>query len=305
MHEKWPIAYQKMGLLEFQERFPEERECYDYLAKVRFPKGFFCPRCGSSTAGKVATRGLWQCKTCRAQVSITAGTMFHRTRTPLRQWFWAIFLVAKDKRGHSALQLSKELNIPYARAWLMIHKIRSAMAHRDLQYKLDGIVEMDETYFGSPDRGKRGRSTRRTKAIVAVGVTGDNKPRFAKIATVRRLDSRTVKAFARPNIAKGSMIRTDGLNIYRGLAKIGFSHQPTVNPGKADGDLLHWTHVIISNAKAFILGTFHGLGKKHLQDYLNEFCYRFNRRYRDAELFDRLLLACASAPHKSYDELTE
>lgn len=294
-----------MGLLEFQARFPEEQECYKYLAKVRFPKGFLCPRCGSSISGKVATRGLWQCKTCRAQVSVTAGTMFHRTRTPLRQWFWAIFLVAKDKRGHSALQLSKELNIPYARAWFMVHKIRYAMAYRDLRYPLDGIVEMDDTYFGAPDPGKRGRSTRRTKALVIVGVTEDNRPRFAKIKTVGRLDARSVKAFAQPNIARGSVIRTDGLNIYRCLAKLGFSHQPTVTPGKTNGDLLHWTHIIISNAKAFVLGTFHGLGKKHLQNYLDEFCYRFNRRYHELELFDRLLLACALAPPRTYDELTE
>ncbi len=305
MPEKWPIAYQKMGLLEFQTRFPGENECCKYLAKVRFPKGFLCPRCGSSASGGITTRGLWQCKRCRAQVSVTAGTMFHRTRTPLRQWFWAIFLVAKDKRGHSALQLSKELNIPYARAWFMMHKIRSAMAYRDLRYQLEGRVEMDDTYFGAPDPGKRGRSTRRTKALVAVGLTENNNPRFVKIKTVRRLDARSVKAFAISSIVRGSTILTDGLRVYRCLAKRGFSHRPTVTSGKTNGDLLHWTHIITSNAKAFVLGTFHGLGKKRLQNYLDEFCYRFNRRHHESELFGRLLLACVAAPPKTYDELTE
>jgi transposase-like protein len=221
----------------------------------------------------------------------------------LIQWFWAIFLVARDKRGHSALQLSKELNISYDRAWLMLHKIRAAMAHRDMMYKLNGTVEMDEAYFGAPDRERRGRATRRAKAIIAVGLTEDEKPRFIKINTIKRLDSRSVKAFAVSGIAKGSKIRTDGLQVYRSLIKRGYFHEATVTSGK-NKRLLHWTHVIISNAKAFVTGTFHGLAKKHLQQYLDEFCYRFNRRHREAELFDRLLLACAGAPPKTYDELT-
>lgn len=181
MPEKHKIAYTTMGLLDFQARFPVEHECYEYLVRIRFPGGFLCPRCGSSEAGTILTRNLWQCKKCRAQISVTAGTMFHRTRTPLHHWFWAIFLVAKDKRGHSAVQLSKELNIPYDRAWLIMHKIRDAMSYRDSLYRLDGTIEMDDAYFGAPDTGRRGRSTRRVKALVAIGVTDDNKPRFAKI----------------------------------------------------------------------------------------------------------------------------
>lgn len=304
MAEKQPIAYNTMGLLEFQARFPGERECYDYFMKMRFSEGFLCPQCGSSTFGSIVTRNLWQCKNCRSQISVTTGTMFHRTRTPLQYWFWAIFLTAKDKRGHSALQLSKELDISYDKAWLMVHKIRAAMAYRDTLYRLDGIVEMDDAYFGAPAPGKRGRGTRRAKAIVAIGLTKDNKPRFVKIQTIKRLDARSVKAFATSGIARGSIVRTDGLHVYRCLSELGFSHEATVASDKVNGGLLHWVHIVISNAKAFMTGTFHGLDDKHIQRYLDEFCYRFNRRYREAELFDRLLLACASAPSVTYDELT-
>jgi len=304
MLEKRPIAYHTMGLLEFQSRFPEDRECYEYLKKIRFPREFLCPRCGSSASGSIITRDLWQCKGCRAQVSVTARTMFHRTRTSLRHWFWTIFLVAMDKRGHSALQLSKELNIPYNRAWLMLHKIRVAMAYRDKLYQLDGTVEMDEAYFGAPDPGRKGRSTRRVKALVAIGLTEDNRPRFIKIQTIKRLDARCVKGFAISQIAQNSTIRTDGLHVYRCLANLSFSHEATVASGKAKGDLLHWVHIIVSNAKTFVTGTFHGLAEKHIQRYLDEFCYRFNRRHREAELFDRLLLACATALPITYDELT-
>ena len=303
MPEKRPLAYTSMSLLEFQERFPTDRDCYDYLLSMRFPDGFTCPQCGSALSGKMSTRGLWQCKDCRAQVSLTAGTMFHRTRTSLRLWFWAIFLVARDKRGHSALQFSKGLGIPYDRAWLMLHKIRSAMAHRDSRYQLSGVVEMDEAYFGAPDRERKGRGTRRVKALVAVSVTADGKPRFAKIQKVTRLDARRVKRFSADGIEPGSCIRTDGLNIYRCLSKR-YAHEPVVATGKPKDQLLKWVHVVISNAKAFITGTFHGLDGKHIQRYLDEFCYRFNRRYREAELFDRLLAACAGAPPLTYDELT-
>jgi transposase-like protein len=303
MPQKRQIAYKKMGLLEFQTMFPGEGDCYDYFAHLRFPNGFVCPRCESSITGTVATRGLWQCKRCRLQSSVTAGTMFHRTRTPLRQWFWAIFLVARDKRGHSALQLAKELDISYERAWLMMHKIRAAMAYRDIQYTLNGTVEMDEAYYGAPDPGRRGRSTRRTKAIVAVSVTDNNKPRFVKIQTIKRLDGRAVKAFALSRIARGSTIRTDGLHAYRCLTRFGFSHDPAVTSKKARKKHLRWIHIVISNAKAFVTGTFHGLDSKHLQRYLDEFSYRFNRRQHERELFDRLLLACASAPCTTYDEL--
>jgi len=295
-----------MGLLEFQTRFPSEQECREYLAGIRFPSSPSCPRCGSPLMGSVRTRGLWQCKvkTCRVQTSVTAGTMFHRTRTPLHLWFWTVFLVAKDKRGHSALQLSKELNIPYARAWLMLHKIRDAMAQRDALYRLDGVVEMDEAYFGGPDSGKRGRGTRRAKAIVALGLREDGKPRFVKMRKVRRLDTRSVNAYARAGIARGSTIRTDGLNVYNELSTRGFRHEATIAPGRGKDDVLHWTHTIISNAKAFISGTFHGLDDQHIQSYLGEFCYRFNRRHREPELFDRLLTACVTAPPMTRDELT-
>jgi transposase-like protein len=235
---------------------------------------------------------------------VTAGTLFHKSRTSLRKWFWAILLVACDKRGHSALQLSKELGIPYVRAWLMLHRIRTAMANRDARYRLSGIVEIDEAYFGAPDPGRRGRGTRRAKAIVALGLRATGKPSFLKIQTVKRLDARSVKAFAEVAISPGRTIRTDGLNVYSSLSKHGFQHEATVAPGKTKDDVLHWTHTIISNAKTFIAGTFHGLPEKNIQRYLDEFCYRFNRRHREPELFDRLLLACVMAPAMTRDELT-
>lgn len=305
MASNYRLAYRSMSLIDFQQRFPDEAACRAYLMDLRFTAGICCPFCASSRIGTVASRGLLQCKICRKQFSPTSGTCFHRTRTTLKEWFWALFLVAKDKRGHSALQLSKELGIPYARSWYILQKLKMAMMHRDAQYRLSGTIELDEAYFGKPDReGGRGRKTRRSKALVAVSVSPDGKPLFAKIQVVQRLDSRFVQAFAQRSFEPGSQIKTDGLTIYNILAK-DYGHLPEIAKHKPKDALLHWVHIVISNAKAFIDGTFHGLESKHIQRYLSEFCYRFNRRYREDELFDRLLAACITAPPKSYDELTE
>ena len=294
-----------MSLLDFQRRFSDEADCLCYLMDIRSIRGFRCPQCKSADIGTIATRHLLQCKTCRRQFSVTSGTCFHGTRTTLLEWFWAIFLVAKDKRGHSALQLSKELGIPYARAWFILQKLKVAMGWRESQYRLSGIVELDEAYFGTPDRdGGKGWRTRKAKAFVAVSVTDEGKPRFAKMKIASRLDGRYVLKFASQEIEPGSIVRTDGLTIYNPLAAR-YVHKPIVAKGKDKDAVLKWVHTVISNAKAFIDGTFHGLGEKHLQRYLDEFCYRFNRRHKEDELFDRLLLACVDAPPKTYDELTE
>lgn len=299
------LAYGAMSLLDFQQRFSNEADCLRYLLNIRTLRGFLCPRCRSADIGSIATRDLLQCKTCRKQFSATSGTCFHGTRTTLLEWFWAIFLVVKDKRGHSALQLSKELGIPYARAWFILQKLKMVMGWRDSQYRLSGIVELDEAYFGTPDRdGGKGRRTRKAKAFVAVSVTDEGKPRFAKMRLVYRLDGRYVLKFAAQEIEPGAIVRTDGLTIYNPLAER-YVHKPVIAKGKDKDATLKWVHTVISNAKAFIDGTFHGLDKKHLQRYLDEFCYRFNRRHKEEELFDRLLLACADAPPKTYDELTE
>lgn len=304
MPQKRPLAYGAMSLLDFQQRFPEEADCQRYLMELRFSYGFTCPRCKSTDLGFVAPRQLIQCKTCRKQFSVTSGTCFHKTRTTLREWFWAIFLTAKDKRGHSALQLSKDLGIPYERSWSMLQKIKLAMAQRDSLYRLSGIVELDEAYFGTPDRqGGKGRKTRRAKVFVAVSLSDKGKPRFAKMQVAPRLDARYVLKFSKQEIEPGAIVRTDGLAIYNPLSEY-YTHIPMVAKGKPKDAVLPWVHTVISNAKAFIDGTFHGLDKKHLQRYLGEFCYRFNRRHKESELFERLLIACIEATPKTYDELT-
>lgn len=238
---------------------------------------------------------MLQCKECRSQTSLTAGTIFHKTRTSLRLWFWAIFLVAHDKRGISALALSRELGVTYKTAWLMLHKIRFAMHERDKEYNLSGIVEVDEAYFGGPGiEPKRGRGTNKTPAIVALSLSDEGKPQYLRMQAVLNVKSATLAAFIRSHIDPDTTIVNDGFSAYQTLAQersmLTMKFDPVNNP-----DHMKWLHKAISNAKSFILGTYHGIKGKYLQAYFDEYCYRYNRRKFKSEWFNRLLTASISA----------
>lgn len=281
-----------MTLIEFQENYGTEEQCRQFLFEKRWPSGFVCPKCGHNEYFNIKSRNLYQCKACNHQASVTAGTIMDRTRTPLKKWFLAFYLVAEDKRGLSALSLQKKIGVAYFTAWTILSKIRHAMGERDSMYMLGGVIEMDEAFFGAPaESGKRGRGTDKTAVLISVSLTDDGKPKFAKMEVIENADGDTVKEFTEANITKGSEIRADGLNIYKPLAKSGYNLNQTKYDPKNQPEHLHWTHIVISNAKAFIEGTFHGLDSIHLQRYLDEFCYRFNRRWFEINLFSRLVNA--------------
>ena len=293
-----------MTILEFQGKYGTEEQCRKYLSEARWPEGFECPRCQHKAYYSVQRRELYHCKACAYQSSVTAGTIFDKTRTPLTKWFMAIYLMGEDKRGISALALKKKIGVSYTTAWTMLQKIRHAMGERDNNYYLSGIVEFDEAFFGAPtEGGKRGRGTDKTPVLVSVSLTDDGKPNMVCMEVVENADGETVEDFAEDNIAKGAQIRTDGLNIYTGLSSIGYILTQKKYEPKKQPEHLHWLHIIISNAKAFIDGTYHGLDKKHLQRYLDEFCYRFNRRWFKSGIFSRLINACASTNKICYLEL--
>jgi hypothetical protein len=227
-----------------------------------------------------------------------------KTRTPLPKWFMAMFLLSGDKRGASALAISKSIGVAYFTAWTMCQKIRHAMGARDATHRADGIVEMDEAFFGAAaEGGKRGRGTEKTAVMVSVSLTADGKPRFARMRVVDAVNGAVALSFAESAVAKGSEIRTDGLNIYPALGGSGYNLVQKEYSPKKQPEHLHWTHIVISNAKAFIEGTFHGLDCIHLQRYLDEFCYRFNRRWMAGGVFSRLVIACVSSGKITYHEL--
>lgn len=289
-------GYQKGGnLLEFSKRFQDEEACRRHLFNRRWPNGFACPRCGGVEYYHISTRDLYECRYCRHQASLTAGTVMEKTRTPLRVWFFLIFLMANQKTGMSVLGASRMLGIPYDRAWRICHKIREAMGQRDASYRLAGLIEMDDSYFGAKKSGKRGRGSG-GKRPVMVGVSFDeNGPLHAFMKVIETVDGATIEKTAEENIEADSGVKTDGLPAY--LAGLGGYHHESIviKDPKTASRKLPWVHILIANAKNTIRGAHHGVSPTHLQAYLSEFCWRFSRRRFGPELFDRLLWTCIVA----------
>lgn len=283
-----------MTIMDFQKRYNTEEACRDALFKMRYPNGFHCPKCGCSKFCFINTRGKYQCKECRHQSSVTSGTVMDRTHLKLTIWLWAMYLFANDKRGCSAMQLSKQLGIRYSSAWFLLQRLRKAMQNRDEKYMLEGVVELDDSYFGSPTKGgKRGRGTDKMKVIVALQ-TNEGKPKYLKMKKLENLRGTTIGKYANANIKEGSRIESDAASSYKKpLAEKYMHHYEVFDP---NGQHLVWLHTMISNAKSFIQGTYHGIASKHADLYLTEFCFRFNRRFFHETLFERLALAAVNAP---------
>ena len=282
----------RISIQAFTQKYATEGDCHTYLAKTRWAEGFICPKCGSQKHCQLSS-GLYQCNECHHQASVTAGTFMHRSRLPLKTWFLALYFITQDKRGISATQLALMIGVNYKTAWLMLKRIRAAMGNRDARHMLSGVVEFDDCYIGGPTVGKkRGRGTEKAKVFVALSLK-DGRPEYLKMGVTENIRKESVKAFAERSIQHGSTIKSDACRSYI-PALTGYDHQYEKFDPKTEN--LQWLHTIISNAKASILGTYHGLPKKNLQDYLDEFSFRFSRRGFGGALFDRLALAMVGSP---------
>jgi transcription elongation factor Elf1 len=298
-----------LSVSEFRQRFGTAEQCAVHLARTRWPEGFVCPRCGGRRFSALARRGLHQCSACRRQTSLTAETIFHKSRVPLDKWFWAIYRLAQDKKGCSALLLSKELDVCYPTAWLMAHKIRHAMAEKALNNLLQGVVELDDAYLGGARRGQPGYHGRgakgKTPLLVAVETTADRTPGRAAVAAVKTLHKTRVTRFVTATLAQGCRVRTDKLGGFQHLRTLGYDHE-AVKVGthsKIATKIFPQVHLLISNLKRFLLGRHHAIAGKHASRYVGEFTYRFNQRWREANLFDSLLKSCVRSKVITYPQL--
>ena len=270
-------AYPRTAV-ELETLFGTEAACREYLCQLRWPEGFCCPVCGAAEASGVR-RGLWRCRGCRRDVSVLAGTVFQDSKLPLRMWFRAMWHVVSQKNGVSALGLQRVLGLgSYRTAWSMFHKLRRAMI-RPGRERLRGEVEVDEAYWGGDETGGATGRLTYEKALIAVAAErdGDGTGRI-RLAHIADLNRATLHGFIAENVEPGATICTDGLNAYRGLE--GYRHQRLVQRQQAAGiHLLLRAHRVISLLKRWLLGTHQGaIDHTHLQDYLNEFVFRFNRR---------------------------
>ncbi len=294
-------------ILELEERFLTDEACREYLMRLRWPAGFVCPRC-QTEGGWPATRGRVVCRACRYQASVTAGTVFQDTHKPLRLWFHAIWHVVSQKNGASAVSVQQILGLgSYRTAWTWLHKLRRAMVRPDRD-RLHGRIEVDETQVGGEKTDADGhRSGRKMLVVIAAEEDGRGIGRI-RMARIPDKSRATLHAFVQRAIEPGSVVHTDGLTAYRGLETMDYEHEVTALLGHekdAAIRLLPRVHRVASLLKRWLLGTHQGaVSVQHLDYYLDEYTFRFNRRKSRSrgKLFYRLLQQAVQvdpAPYKA------
>lgn len=316
------------GLPEFVARFPDEEACAVYLEELRWLEGFTCPECGEAGEPYRFTNRprVLRCRACKRDISLTAGTIMQDTRQPLTTWFWAAYLVTSHTPGMSALQFQRQLGIKYYEpAFNLLHKLRAAMV-RPQRDRIGGgpegwRVEVDESYVGGSTRGEGSGVTHKELVAVAIEVRERTKPRTKRgdgrpsrrdlIAGRLRLHHipnrgrKTLEAFVQAAVEPGSLVITDGHAGYDGLGNLGYWHEAETLRRDADATevWLPMCHIAVSNLKAWLLGIHHGVSAKHLQAYLNEYVFRFNRRFYPMSAFHSVLGIAVQTEGPTYDGL--
>lgn len=305
----------EVNLLNFIEKFPDEECCITYFKNIREQIGIICRKCGFNEHYWLLGKHQFECKKCKYRNTIKSGTVLENSKLPVRYWFIAIHLITSTKKTFSASELQRQLgHTRYEPIWEMLHKLRLVMGKRDDEYKLKEWAELDEGFFkivinqkDEHAESKRGRGAQ-SQAKVLVMVESEpvepdkqeknrktRKVGYVKMKVIEDLKAKTIENQAQSSIKKETSIRTDGFRSYNKFSKKFTEHEVVIAEDQKEVDtLLPWVHTVISNAKRNLLGIHHMIGEDYLQNYLNEFCYKFNRRYFGEDLFDRLLIACAS-----------
>lgn len=302
-----------MKLVEFTKHFPDEESCKAAFKVYRLKQGITCTKCGGISHYWKQYREQWECKTCKHRTTLKSGTVMHGSKLPFQYWFIAMHLITSTKKSFSAKEIQRQLGHKrYEPIWAMVHKLRSVMGLRDEEYQLKEEIELDEGFFETVsitrDKSeplKRGRgSQRQTTVLVSVESkdAGENhnpkkhgkkkQVRYLKMKVVESLKKECITNAVKTSVEKNTKIVSDKSTSYVDLEK-NFEIESKVIPKKDIVKVLPWVHTAISNAKRLFLDVHHRIDDDFLQNYLNEFCYKFNRRYFD-DLFDRLLVAAVS-----------
>lgn len=292
---------QGLSLQEFITRYGSEQQCRQALLQWKWPKGFQCPRCGHDQYCELSTRLLFQCKQCRTQTSVTAGTIFDSTKLPLTTWFLGIYHITQSKISISALSLKRTIGVSYNTALLMKHKVQQAMKERDDSKPLTCIVQLDDAYWGGKKRdGKRGRgATGKIPFVAAVSINENGHPIAMRFSQVASFSKEAIKSWAQKHLAPGCRVVSDGLSCFQALEEEGINHTIIITGGGSASvqiPELKWVNTIISNVKRSIHGCFHAISENHFPRYLAEYCYRFNRRFDLRQLIPRFFYIALRTP---------
>ena len=302
-----------MNLIKFSDQFPDEASCKAKIKEIRDKCGVVCARCGHKEHYWKKDKEMYQCKQCGFRTSLKSGTVMHKSKLPYRYWLLVFHLLTATKKGFSSKEIQRQLGHKrYQPVWHMVHKIRACMGKRDDRYTLCGSIELDEGFFSVevPEEEKdkprkRGRGSQ-SKAPVVVMVESEpdrknpekgkgRRVGYLKMKVIPDLKSETVTAKVKDHLLPDSHLDTDDSTSYTDLGKTVYKHNPVkVGDKKEVGKIFPWVHIAIANSKRWILNNCHGIKGEFLQFYLNEFCFKFNRRYFGESLFDRLLVSAVS-----------
>lgn len=311
-----------MKIFEFERNFPSEESCQDKFREMRMKEGVVCPKCGCVHHYWKSDKRMFQCKECGYRQSLRANTVMHGSKLPFKYWFIAMHLLTATKHSFSALELQRQLGHKrYQPIWEMIHKLRSIMGMRDGKYTLKGDIEIDEGFFTTEipseekdEPLKRGAGSQAKTKVLVIAESSEvanpknpDKPKSVKhikMLVIPDQKAKTVDEIVSRAIEPESRLISDDTKSHIHFKDIFAEHKSLVIEPKNIGKVLPWVHVAIANAKTLFADLYHGVRREFLQEYLNEFCYKFNRRYFGEDLFERLMLASAACrsgfEHRSY-----
>jgi len=298
-----------MNFIDFVKKYPNEISCIAHFRQAKESKGIVCKKCGSTRHYWNRTYKAHDCCTCRYRTTLRSGTVMESSKLPFQYWLYAIYLMTMTKKGISALELQRQLGHKrYEPIWAMMHKLRSVMGLREDKYELDGVVELDDAFFKTNTNDKketptkRGRgSQERSKVLVMakvdhkIGPTKKHKKssafRFIKMIVIPDSSAKTMNEKVHTYTTTPVTIKSDGWRGFNKIKEVVHKHISKITPPKEASNVLPWVHTMISNAKRNLLGINHKINDYYLQNYLNEFCYKTNRRYFGKDLFERLIFA--------------
>ena len=300
-----------MNIIKFIESFPDKNSCREHFRQIREQEGIVCKKCGRKKHYWLKAKWQWQCSECRFRTTLRSETMMENYKLPIRKWYLAMAFMSFSKKGISAAEMQRQLDHSrYETIWVMMHRIREAMGNRDGRYELAGMVEFDEAYFETETSEKdkqnlkRGRGSQRQQNVA---VAAESTPledletgkkgkhcRYFKMKVLEGQSAEEINGFIGKNIAEESIVFTDKSTSYFDIANYVEVHVTEKSTKETTKTTLQWVHIAISNAKRTLLGIYHKIKGKYLQLYLDEFCYKLNRRYFGDRLFDRLTVAVAS-----------
>ena len=303
-----------MNIFDFHKRFTTEQSCEQYLREQREHEGIVCSVCHFGEHYWLSASNQWKCKNCGKRINLKAGTMMESSHIPLRVWYMVIHLMTATKKPFSALEMQKQTGSKYYEPiWFMMQKIRITMGKRDERYRLQGNIEIDDAFFHvvnvSDEKQitalKRGRGAQ-YNAKVLVMVESKPNPKqtlkykkdrilgFAKMIVVDDLTKIGVNYEVKKHISPTSIVISDAYRSYSDLHQLVKEHNAMVVPAEEAHLKLPWVHTVIANAKRNLLGVHHSIGRPFIQNYLNEFVYKLNRRNFESDLFDRMIVAGAN-----------